>query len=328
MGLRFWGKKAFMLTLMALIISSFMVFLFSSRLMNAPDYKMELVEDRITLANYYVDNAFDYAESAATVSGYLALAGVVDDMASTRAYNSEFDSQYVSCVAYANLTSSKTCPNMQGKNFVYLMDNLTESSAVELKLSSRYIINNMTVSQGEDPFALDLTINMTLYVSDAFANITTTRVFTSRVPIAGIKDPVFAVNGTYNKTIRRTNITKQEGTWSVPDLEQLYLNQEYRYSSSAPSFIYRVKGNFSNSSLGIESMINHTQPSLVALINQNISMVDYLFWNRTNFDCDEKEVVEIEAAAIPNIPSSPPFQLDDAHRVVFNISSSDTSSTC
>jgi hypothetical protein len=325
------GKKGFFLTLLAVILSTLFIMLFSSRINNLPDYKTDVVESRVAVLNYYSQNFFSYAERTTVVSGYAALRGVLQDISTTRKYKENFTKEYGLCIFNGNLTPSKVCPNMEGKTLIFFLSNLSSSAEKELKISSSYFINNITITQNtksEDPFYLEVNVNITLNISDRFANLSTTRVYTSFIPLAGILDPVYLLNGTYNQTIKVSNITKNERTWTPKDLEQLHNNREYRWTRYGVNFIDRMRGNFSNisnyrnDSMGIESIVNYTFAA--ALMHQNISVVDVLFWNNISYPCNQ--TINVSPAAVPSMPTG--LQLDDEHKVLFNISSVYTRDTC
>ncbi|MBN1793206.1 hypothetical protein JW826_05990 [Candidatus Woesearchaeota archaeon] len=327
------GKKGFLLTLLALLLSTLLALMFSANISNPPDYKMDLVQNRITILNYYVESFYDYAEQVTVVSGYTALQGMVEYIDSTGHYQPNFRLRYPSCIKNGTVIGNVPCPGMDGRTLEAYLYNLSEAAGKELKLASRVVINNITVSQDSDPFALDVHVNLTLFVSDKFANITATRAYDTIVPIIGVRDPIFLIDGTYSRIIRKTNITKLE-LWNSRDLEQMYNEEEYRPTKEGVSFIHRLEGEYVIDDMGIESYVLHTLPEVMPLVNASLSMVDYLFWNKTSFDCESRAPMEImainqsEVPSIPTIPLDPPFQLDADHWSTFNLSSAGAWPTC
>jgi hypothetical protein len=285
------------------------------------DSKIEVLESRIILLNGYLNDFFTYSERLTIISGYAGLQGVMSDMQSRKTYDSQFYVRYPYCVATGNLTINTLCPNMQNRNLRYYLDNLSESARSELKIDSIYTINRIVVSQLEDPYSVDITVNITLNISDKFANISANREFTVQVPITGLQDPLYLINGTYNQTIKRSNLTKREGTWNKNDLQQLYSKSEYRVSRDGISFINRMMGNFTPSSLGLQSIVNHTR----VVLNNNRSNIDHYYWTGTNFDCRSRSPIMIVVVRTedltPGIPTTVPFYLDSRHWANFNLSS-------
>ena len=132
------------------------------------------------------------------------------------------------------------------------------------------------------------------------------------------------------QTINKISIKKKAGeiggNWNQSDLQQLYYNHEYRNHYAGINFIKRIKGNLSynmSDIFGIESFVNHTGPGVS--YGSNHTMADYLFWQNVTFNCTNPiQIVEINSTII----SPAGFQLDEEHRLGFNISSGNTSLTC
>jgi hypothetical protein len=208
---------------------------------------------------------------------------------------------------------------MAAKHFPYYLNKYLVQGSTNLKINSSYNILSINVTQDNTPFSVELMINMTLNITDEFANISVTRTIKSSIMIDGIIDPLFAVNS-INRVIKKSSINKAEGTWNYTDLEKLYLNEEYRSYSQGVSFVNRIKGNFSSSRMGIESFVNQSS----VIYGKNLSMIDYFFWNKTYFNCSNKKLVRINSSLIPSLGLTDPqgLQIDDIHRLGFNISSS------
>jgi hypothetical protein len=330
------SKKGVIFTIMAIVIAVFFTVVFSARLEKPIDYKTDITETRIKVLNDYDKNFYDYAKGAASISGYAALQGVIIDLNSMKRYYdlspNEFESNYTYCIRTGNLTDSKICPNMINKTLIYFLDKIQNISEDELNIQSNYAVNSINITQATSNFAIELLINLSLKIDDFYANISDTRIVKSSVSIVGLLDPVYMLNGTYNQTI---NSTKPDnyGNWTPADLRDLYYAHAYRSNKDAISFINRIKGNFSSNDYGIESFVNLTGPGVLSRMNENSSLVDYLFWqnmsswNNVIFKCKPPNatIVEINNTAIV-APLG--FQLDEIHRVSFNISKSDTNYTC
>lgn len=326
------NKKGVVFTITAIAIAVFFTIIFSARIEKPIDYKTEVLETRINVLSDYLNNFYDYAESAASVSGYSALQGIITDLNDMRAYNSNFEEQYTNCTLTGNLSSSKECPDMTNKTITYYLDDFKVIVEDKLNIRSNYTINSINVNQRE-PFIIELILNISLDINDSYANLSDTRVIVGSVSIQGLLDPLYLINGTYNQTINRTNIPKKGGEiggqWNYTDLQELYYKHQYRQYYDGISFINRIKGDFSPSEFGIESFVNHTDPNVISRINDNNSMVDYLFWlNSTLCENTSRKVKIINYAIIDSSGYPKDFQLDVDHADRFNISGQDTQYTC
>ena len=320
------NKKGVVFTVLAIVIAVFFTLTFSARIEKPIDYKTSLIEVRISVLNDYMKNFFDYANGVGAITGYSAFQGVIQDLnLPPKGYNPNLEAQYIRCIKTGNLTPSKICPGMSNKTLTYYLDRIRNIANNELNLNSNYIINKINITQTTDAFSIELIINLSLNIMDAYANLSDTRIVTTIVSLEGLLDPLYLLNGTYNQTIKKTNLKRREGDWNHTDFQQLYYNHEYRNYKNATSFINRIKGNFSPNVFGIESFVNHTAPGVQGVYTSNHSMVDYFYWQDIRFRCrNPVEVVNISSAII----SPGGFQLDETHRLGFNISNAYTNFTC
>lgn len=325
------NKRGVIFTVLAIVIAVFFSLIFSAQIEKPIDHKTIIIETRVNVLNSYLTNFFDFAQEAGAITGYSALQGVIEDLNNMRAYNPDFEAQYHRCIEKGNLTSSKVCPGMSDKTLTYYLDRMQTLALDKLNIKSQYTIHNITTTQSVGPFSIEVSINLSLNITDDYANLSDTRIVTSSISIEGLLDPLYLINGSYNQTINRTTIKKKAGEiggiWNHSDLQQLFYNHEYRNHYAGINFIKRIKGNLTyNASdmFGIESFVNHTGPGVS--YGSKHTMVDYLFWQNVTLNCTNPvQIVEIDSTII----SPPGFQLDVEHWYEFNnMSLSNSSLTC
>jgi hypothetical protein len=311
------NKKGIVFTITAIALAVFFTLVFSAKTDKPLDYKTDLVEVRISVLNDYFNTFYDYAGEIAPISGYSALQGVIKNISMAKEYNPNFESQFIYCLWTGNLTTTNTCPNMTNQTIVYFLDNLIDIARDELNINSSYIIRNINVNQTVDAFSVEVMINISLEVTDSYANMSDNRLLVSSISIDGLLDPLYLINGTYNQTINPYE--KEQGNWTYEDLQQLYYNHAYRKYPEGISFISRIKGDFTPSALyGIESFVNYTAVSY----DENDTMVDYLFWQRIRFDCIptmSTEVIGMNDTSSFPLSGGAYFQLDRDHASTFFI---------
>lgn len=329
------NKKGVIFTVIAIVLSVFFTTVFSGKVEQPIDYKTDLTETRIRVLSSYVENFYDYASGAGSIAGYSALQGVIAEMGARnpKSYNANFESQYLYCISTGNLTASTICPGMSNKTITSFLNSIVALARNELNINSTYTINNMTVSQVTDAFSIEIKANITLRVIDSYANITDNRNITSSVSVDGVPDPIYMIDGIYNQTIKKNALNKREGDWNITDMRDLYFNHTYRNYKEGLSIINRIKGNFTPNIFGIESLVNQSLLTMGVDYDVNDSMVDYLLWlNLKTFECKgNATLVKINNSNV--IPLAGPggvygFQIDEEHRLSFNVSSSDTDFTC
>ncbi len=322
-------KKGVIFTVIAIVLAVFFTTTFSARVEQPIDYKTDLVETRIRILNSYVENFFDYADGAGSIAGYSALQGIITDMGTRipKSYNQNFEREYINCTLTGNLANNRLCPGMINKTLATYLDSISALARRELNINSTYSIGPMNVTQATDAFSIELIANITLSIKDGYANISDNRLVTSSVGIEGLPDPVYLMNGTYTQMIKKNSLNKKEGDWNITDLQDLYYNHAYRNYKEGISIINRIKGNFTPNDFGIESLVNQSMLTYDVDYYENDSMVDYLVWLKLKpLACKgNATVVKINNSAIIS-PAG--FQIDEEHRLSFNVSSSDTDFIC
>jgi hypothetical protein len=329
MGLKS-NKKGLVFIILSVIITIFFTFIFSSRIGQPIDAKVGLVEARITVLDNYMDDFFSYAEGAGSVTGYSALTGVIQDMNLTHSYNPRFDEEFANCTLLGNLTSTKRCPGMENMTLINYLDQMKAIAEDSLHIIANYTVNQINVTQNFEAFSVEMLINLTVRITDDYANMTDTRIITSSINIEGLQDPLYLLNGSYNQTIINNQLNKKEGDWNYTDLQNLYEQHTYRNYKEGVSFLRRIKGDYAliTDYQGIESIVNYT----AVTYRENQSMIDYLYWNNKTFRCRVPsspfpEVVGINESILP-MNGAQYFQLDDDHRLSFGISPGNTTTTC
>ncbi len=320
------SRRGVLFSITAIVIAAFLMLVFSSRVETAPDHKMDLIETRINTLYDYSNSFYDFAGEASVLAGYGALYGIATNISMSRQYDKQFEEHFINCFLTGNITNSpaRRCPLMNDKSVAYYLDQFSSQAKKNLKISSSYSIDpdSILVDQLTDPFGVDLYLNISLNISDAFVNMTSSRRIHLIIPIDLIPDPIFSANN-YSRLIVRSRLGKIEGSWNSTDLESLYNNQEYKAYQIGVSFLNRVKGNFTWTAMGIESIMNQTNLTNGFVNIENLSMVDYLFWNKTQFICSEKELVRINSTLLSTIGLTDPggLQIDNVHRLLFKVAS-------
>jgi hypothetical protein len=134
--------------------------------------------------------------------------------------------------------------------------------------------------------------------------------------IVNFNDPIYYVesNGlVMNQFVRATNLN-----FSDDDVLFDHINNSYYIAStSAPSFINRIKGDFSSDPNGIESIVNLDELKNQGIALQKKSAVDYLYFD---------EGYSGEANQVENVTRvgsyCPWLVIDDGHKNVYGVSQS------
>lgn len=316
------NKKGVVFTIIAIVLAIFFTLIFSARVDKPLNYKTEILETRISLLSDYMSTFFDYAEGTASIAGYSALRGIIINISNASEYDPNFEAHFSYCIRTGNLTPASICPNMTNQTLAYFLDTLRNLGMNELNIKSNYTLNSISINQTpEDAFSIQVTVNITVNITDGYANMSYTRALKSNFSIEGLLDPLYLLNGTYNQII--SIYQKLEENWTYTDLQNLYYNHKYRwYRYQGISFLDRVRGNLVPSYYGIESFVNYTHPGVTSTYDYNDSMADYQFWLGNEFNCMattlNSEVLGInDSINFPLNAGFQHFQLDRDHATIF-----------
>jgi len=305
------NKKGIFYLLLSSIFIALMIIVFLAYKEYSYTDKQKVFETRIRTINDFIRSIDTDSKRVIYISGFRSLIAMEDYVARLRPshylddseliYNSE---EFFKCAFYygknvANITGTKI-PGTNCSNTTAQIDVLADATYMDYLNRLRTIANmigldiNITVTkitlyQQSSPWAVTVDVTAQINLSDqkGLARWDFIKTYSTNVSIISIRDPVYIVS-TYGKVpnaIRITNITNFVINKDPVNLMTHIRNMSYTNNSLAPSFMMRLKGNFSNSTCcGIESFVYIPQ-----LVDQGIiydssrSIIDYIYFsNDTN----------------------------------------------
>ena len=103
----------------------------------------------------------------------------------------------------------------------------------------------------------------------------------TEVSILGLEDPTYSLN-TYGKIINKI-VQANETDFDDLDVLKNHISQSYYIASErAPSFLMKLEGNFSNSTWGIESIVNFQEFEIQDITVKTASAVDYIYFDNVS----------------------------------------------
>ena len=277
-------RKGIVYTIIAIVFLAIIAIVFFTEVSYSGREKQESVETRIMTMDDFITDFYADADRAAYISGYrsfIAMEQYVSDPAhgfmpkpeetfKELFMNGTIDGQPISLMENASFES-------------YLGRVNTISKKVDIALNLTLI--NVSLSQHE-PWSIDVQMNFSIVLIDkrglARWNFSTT--VTTNIPIYDLKDPLYTVNTGLPVTIQRWNGTEfvhQAG--GINDTTNLtyFINETFYINSTrAPSFLMRYSNNLSNSTYGIESMVNIQDISQKGLpLHSSRSIIDFIYFN-------------------------------------------------
>ncbi len=186
-----------------------------------------------------------------------------------------------------------------------------ETKAQKIGLDVDINLINISVSH-IDPWTVGVTASVSIKVNDTREVISLSKIDTisSTISIIGLEDPLYVINsnGRVFNTIYQGNSSSFGNFTFVVSHLNLSL---YIASISAPDYLMRLEGNLSNSSFGIESLVNVNDFTLQGLNAKQRSNVDYVYFGNQSLSvCLVNETI--------NDPNYNWFRLDSGHLTKYN----------
>lgn len=297
------NKKAMFFTLTAILLLSIFLFYPSSHQYNYLTKRTTTAEQRIYALNNYIKNLERDIERGLYISSFRALYALVEYIGSSEDFLNNTLNSFNSALMNGTINN---------ESFIVLQDSTlsawiakVESEGNKLHINTKMKVNNINLYQ-KNPWIVAIGVNLTVNVSDnagtAFWH--RTAYVETNINITGFEDPLYVVYGLG----RLTNVINQShydgnfiaGT-NVTNLLDHAENSYYVVSNMSPNFLMRLEGNLSNSSYGIESMVNLPDFTAQGIPVKSRSCIDSVYWSTD----------DPTRHRINNTPSW--FWIDDAH---------------
>ncbi len=280
-------KKGFFFTVAALLLLTLLLFAASlsgtSRLME----KTAVIDSRVASVNDFLKSSEQDIQRGVYISGFRAILSAESFISTNGMYLPNAQQNLEELVINGTLNGTSQA-FMNGSTLIDWRNSL-QQQADKTDILFNITVNQLSFSQ-EDAWNVLITANITLNVSDkrGAASWLVNKSIQAKVSIIGLEDPMYTVE-TGGTVIIAVNRTIYEGNYtSGTDVSNL-LSHTYGYSfanSTGPSFLMRMQGNFSNSTYGIESLIDISRLQDQGMIIYDRSIVDYAYFsgmNTTNY---------------------------------------------
>ena len=274
-------RKGVLFTLTAIILLFFILTLFSSYKNFNLREKSFVIENRITTIKNFISDFERDAERALYIASYRSILGMSEYVASTSAYFDDTEAAFMELVI--NGTVQGIIMNVTNSSNLDLWEQKVQLQADNFGIDINMYNKSVTVSQ-TTPWQIRIDLDFFLNTSDkrGIASWEKSEHFETTINIRGFEDPFFIIGsqGLFSQTVQQS-LYEHFVNLADNDTTNLSLHIEGGYyiaSPKAPSYLMRFEGNTSNSSLGIESLVDVGQ--LIALdLQKNKSIVDHIYWS-------------------------------------------------
>ena len=285
------------------LILSLPMFLTQERSQKTP------VLSRIRAMNNFVKDIEKDLDRELKISGFRALLGMQEYVAGNGRFLNNSRDSLKSTLANGTI-ETESISIMQDSS----LEDWTEkvrAQAANINIDLNVTLNSLDVYH-ISPWLIEVMANVSFSVVDT-ANVASWRfsqIYIVDVSILGLEDPLYTVE-TYNRVVHVINITPYEGSYvSGTDTTNLmeHTTEGFYANSTGPNFLMRFEGNLSNSSFGIESLVNVPYLESQGIPVKQRSIVDYIYFSN-------------ESPAYHRINNTPVwFYLDDEHLEKYQIS--------
>ncbi len=276
------NKKSMFFTLTTLVLITILLFYpYRNTYVFQRTYE---AEKRIYALNNYIKNLERDIERGLYISSFRALYALTEEIASSGEFLNNTESDFYSAVMNGTINN---------KPFFILQDSTlqawiakVESEGNKLHINTRIEVNGIRLYQ-KNPWLVTFGANITLNISDnaETASWLRTTYVETNINITGFEDPLYIVNG-LGRLTNPINQSPYDGNFidgiNVSNLMNHVGNSYYIVYNLSPDFLMRFEGNLSNSSYGIESMVNLPKFTAQGIPVTQRSIVDSVYWSEDN----------------------------------------------
>ena len=283
------NKKGFVFVVSAVVIIAILLLVFLTFDQYSYSDKSFAEQRRLEFGNDFVRGFNQDLERAIRIASFRSLIALEEYIAISGQFLNDTESQFAETVYNGTIggVPSVIMTNSSISEYLRRINIIGQRFGLEVMVE----VEEILLSQS-NPWYVDVVVvaNVSILDRSDLASWSFSEGYKSSVPIANLRDPLYAVhtqNRFYN-TIRQHSGTLGEGD-PVTNVEALIGSSFYVASEFAPSFIQRFSNNMTPSPAGIESLVN-----IMLISDQDIPVhparvkVDYIYFNDLETDkyCD------------------------------------------
>ncbi|MBI2651612.1 hypothetical protein HYX01_04020 [Candidatus Woesearchaeota archaeon] len=301
-------KKGIFYTFAAIALSMIILLSFSVYKTYEMKEKAELIGTRIDTMNDFIKDIEQDLEKGLYIASFRAFASISDYITSNGSFIGNVDAAFSELALQGTLNNQQQ-GLMKDSTFTDWTKRI-QLQADKIGIISNFTVINLTINQTDSwSVLIGAKINLTVKDKKNTSSWKRTKEILAKVSIENFEDPLYVVNskGRVTNDIARSPITNFVNGDDVSNL-MLHLNNSYYIASNtSPNFLMRLQGILSNSSTGIESLVNLQKFQEQSLGIKDRSAVDYIYFG----------TVSTVNYRINQTPSW--FKLDSSHLKVYQV---------
>lgn len=277
------NRKGFFFTITAILLLAMLIFAASLNLKNRLSEKAESIEIRVKAMDDFLKGAETDMQRGMYIAAFRAILSAEEYISVKGVYLN--DTQTGLNELILNGTLNGVQPELMKDSTLNDWGERLSEEAEKIDAQFNVTVNKIEFSQSE-PWTIKISSNLTINLLDKrkTAKWNLNKSIETRISVIGLEDPAYTVES-FGRISIKINKTQYEGNYvSGADVSNLlsHTYSNYFANSTGPSFLMRLEGNFSNSTAGIESLIDLTKFQAQGIPVYDRSIVDYVYFSKQN----------------------------------------------
>ena len=274
------AKKGVAFTLISLVFLTLVFFSLESEKDYSLRQESSVVGSRVRATDFFIYDLERDIERGTYIAGFRSLLGLQQYITSTGRYINNTPETLQEILVYGTINGSYVSVMNETQLTVWI--ERIKHEAAKIAVDLEYTINDVQAYH-TDPWVVGIELNVSLNISDrtGVASWDRDQLIATQINITTFEDPIYTVS-TYGRvinTIQATNVTDFTDGTDTANLLYHLDNSLYIESESAPSYLMRLSGNLSNSTYGIESLVNLKELEDMLLDPKNKTCIDYYYFS-------------------------------------------------
>lgn len=301
-------KKGIFFTLSAMILTAVILLSFNIHSYYSLQDKMEVVEKRILTMNHFVRDVQDDLNKGVYISSFRSLFSMIQHVTSNGTYIDDVNMRFNE-LFFNGTYDGEDAIFMENSTFPDWVSRIQMHSD-RIDINTDFNVSSVRIIQ-ENPWYVTIEADMQLSFEDKkqTSSWKFERIVKTNITIIGLEDPIYVINsqGKLTNTITVTPYDYFTSGSDISNLLDLMNSSYYIHTNLSPSYLMRLAGNLSNSTNGIESLVNVDLFVSQGFSGKGRSIVDYIYFgNQTTTDYH-----------INNTPAW--FKIDEDHLTIYEV---------
>lgn len=274
------NKKGIFFTFIAIGLVSLLVYSFTINTGYIYRDSMFVIETRVNTISNFIKDVDTDIDRGFYISSFRSMLAIGDFITANNTFMPDIEAAFEEALINATVMGD-THGLLTGASFTDWTEKIKEE-ADKIDIVIDFIISNVTLNQS-DPWKVNAEMDIAYNITDKkqTANWMRGNHLQTEVSILGLEDPTYSLN-TYGKIINKI-VQANETDFDDLDVLKNHISQSYYIASErAPSFLMKLEGNFSNSTWGIESIVNFQEFEIQDITVKTASAIDYIYFDNVS----------------------------------------------